>query len=340
MNRVVALLAVAIGLFLACAAPARAENAWSEALASARSKIVKLHGAGGARQLEAYQTGILVSGEGHILTVASHVLSGSEVTATFDDGTKVQARVVAQDLGRDLALLAVEGGTPAGFDLTQPPPACAVGQPVLALTNLFDIASGNEPISAQSGFVAGIAPLAARQGAFATTIAGDVLYLDCVTNNPGAAGGALVDEQGRLLGLIGKELTAEATDMFVSYAIPVSQLTSAYESLRSGQSAEAAPDAAPVRQSHQLDALGFTLVPDVLLNTPPYVDSVSREGPAAKAGLRADDLIVETSGRPIRTCREFRERMRAIDRIDPVKLRILRSGKLIELELVAPEAPR
>lgn len=332
MSRLVWMVALA----LVTRQPAAEESAVS-AIAAARAKIVKLHGAGGARRLEAYQSGILVSPEGQILTVASHVLSGGEVRATFDDGTTRPAKLVAQDLGRDLALLEVEGGAPAWFDLETAAPAPSVGAPILALSNLFDIAAGNEPVSAQSGVVSGRAPLAARQGAFVAAVPGQVLYLDCVTNNPGAAGGAVVDLQGRLVGLIGKELTAESTDMFVNFAIPAEQLAAAYAALRGGPLDLADDDSARVRQPHRLGDLGLTLVPDVLLSTPPYVDAVTAGGSAARAGLQPDDLIVEAGGAAVRNCRDVRQRLAAIDRIDPVKLRVLRAGKLIDVELTAEQ---
>ena len=48
-----------------------------------------------------------------------------------------------------------------------------------------------------------------------------MLYLDTVTNNPGAAGGALLDRKGKLLGIIGKEFRNNQTDTWVNYAMPL-----------------------------------------------------------------------------------------------------------------------
>ena len=93
---------------------------------------------------------------------------------------------------------------------------------MLAFSNLFGIATGDEPVSMLHGVVSAVAPLDARRGAFATNFRGDVYVVDAAANNPGAAGGALTDSQGRLLGMLGKELRSSLTGTWLNYALPVS----------------------------------------------------------------------------------------------------------------------
>ena len=81
---------------------------------------------------------------------------------------------------------------------------------MLAFSNLFGIATGDEPVSMLHGVVSAVAPLDARRGAFTTNYRGDVYVVDAAANNPGAAGGALTDSQGRLLGMLGKELRSSS----------------------------------------------------------------------------------------------------------------------------------
>ena len=57
-------------------------------------KMVKIYGAGGFRDMEAYQSGILISPEGHILTVFSHVLDTDYITAVLADGRKFEAKLL------------------------------------------------------------------------------------------------------------------------------------------------------------------------------------------------------------------------------------------------------
>jgi len=62
-----------------------------ETIAGAARKVVKLYGAGGVRGLEAYQTGILISAEGHVVTVMSTVLDADEIDCVLDDGRRYKA---------------------------------------------------------------------------------------------------------------------------------------------------------------------------------------------------------------------------------------------------------
>ena len=71
------------------------------------------------------------------------------------------------------------------------------------------------------GVISTVAPLDARRGAFSTNFRGEVYVVDAAANNPGAAGGALTDSQGRLLGMLGKELRSNLSGTWLNYALPV-----------------------------------------------------------------------------------------------------------------------
>jgi len=184
--------------------PAASAATLQQTIRTAQGKVVKIYGAGGFRQMEAYQSGVLVSAEGHVLTVLSYVLDTDDLTVVLDNGRRLQAEVIGSDPVSELAILKlpIEGERLPHFDL-QHSPAVKPGARVLALSNLFGIATGNEPVSAMQGVVSAVAPLEARRGAFHSNYRGTVYVLDVYSNNPGAAGGALVDWQGRLVGLSG-----------------------------------------------------------------------------------------------------------------------------------------
>src|SRR5207249_9236597 len=100
-------------------------------------------------------------------------------------------------------------------------PLALPGDSILAFSNLYQIATRDEPMSIMRGVVAAYTKLQGRLGVFEATYRGDVYIVDAITNNPGAAGGALTTRQGQLLGLIGKELRNSLTDTWVNYAIPL-----------------------------------------------------------------------------------------------------------------------
>src|SRR5262249_50525885 len=99
-----------------------------------------------------------------------------------------------------------------------------VGQPgdwVLAFSNQFQIATRDEPMSIQRGTIAALTRLHGRRGIFDAPFRGDVYFVDAIMNNPGAAGGALTDRKGRLIGIIGRELKNKFSDTWINYAVPI-----------------------------------------------------------------------------------------------------------------------
>jgi S1-C subfamily serine protease len=299
---------------------------------------VKIYGAGGIRGLEAYQTGILISPDGQVLTVLSYVLDTDDLAVVLDDGRKYAAKVSAVDPVSELALLElpIEGEPLPAFDL-QATKTARVGDRVLALSNLYNIAGGDDPVSVLQGVVTAVAPLEARRGGFQSNYRGTVYVLDAAANNPGAAGGALVSWQGELVGLLGKELRSRTTGAWLHYAMPIGEIAATVESLREGRSLDAAQSAAAPLEPLSLAELGIVLVPDVLERTPPYVDAVFPKSAAARAGLRPDDLIVFVGGEPTASCKAVVEAIGRREKFDEVRISVLRRGKLIEAPLAADD---
>src|SRR5205085_388378 len=100
-------------------------------------------------------------------------------------------------------------------------PLAEPGTSVIAMSNEFEIASRDEPMSVQQGTIAAYSRLKGRRGIHTATFGGHVYVLDAITNNPGAAGGVLTTRQGQLLGLVGKELRNELSNTWINYAIPI-----------------------------------------------------------------------------------------------------------------------
>ena len=210
-----------------------------------------------------------------------------------------------------------------------------LGSRILAFSNLFKIATGDEPNSVLHGVVAATTPLNARRGAFKTTYKGPVYILDAITNNPGAAGGALTTRNGELAGLLGKELRNSQNGTWLNYAIPIGELTPAVEDIIAGRTRPRSLDEDAIRPDipHTLKTLGIRMIPDVLAKTPPFVDSITAGSEAEKKGLRPDDLILYTNDRRIDSCSTLRSELELIDQIDDVVLVLQRDDELIEIVL-------
>ncbi len=227
------------------------------------------------------------------------------------------------------------------FDLDKSP-AVDVGSRVVAFSNLFGIATGDEPVSMLLGYVSAVAPLEARRGGFSTNYRGDVYVVDAATNNPGASGGALVDEQGRLVGMLGKELRSEVTGTWLNYALPVAAFAPTVESIRAGDFTPK-PLTDADRPDHPLSfaALGIVLVPDVVSRTPPYVDRVLPGSAADKAGLRPDDLLVMIDANVVASRQQADSVIERFEKEATVRVSVLRDETLVEVSLsaAAPTEP-
>lgn len=310
-----------------------------EAIAQVQPKMVKLYGAGGLQGLEAYQSALLISPQGHILTAWTYVLDTDYITAVLWDGRRLEAKLVGADPRLEIAVLKVEAADLPYFDLTKSVEA-DVGTRILAASNLFGVATGNEPVSVQHGTVAAKTHLQARRGVFETPYNGPVYVLDVVTNNPGAAGGALLTRRGELVGVLGKELRNALNNTWLNYAIPIQQLRSSVEQIRAGKFVAQRPEEAKKpSKSLNLAVLGLVLVPDVVDRTPPFVDEVIAGSPAAKAGLQPDDLVVLVGDRLIQSCKALSEELQYIDIEDKVRLTVVRGQDMKEYVLqVHPES--
>ncbi len=310
------------------------ETSFAPVIVNVQPKIVKIYGAGGIRGLEAYQSGFLFSAEGHILTVWSYVLDADSVTVVLDDGRRYEAQLVGADPRAEIAVLKIDAQDVSFFDLNQTS-QLETGARVLAFSNLFGVATGDEAASVLHGSVAAKTPLHARRGAYQSAFQGNVLVLDAMTNNPGAAGGALTDRSGQLAGLLGKELKNSLTNTWLNYALPLDELKTSIDDILAGRTSSARPDdqTAHAENPVTLGLLGITLVPDVLPKTPPFIDYVQGGSPAEKAGLQPDDLILFVNDRLASSCKTCVDELAYIDRIDAVRLTVQRGQDLLDVVL-------
>jgi serine protease Do len=256
----------------------------------------------------------------------------------LDDGRRFTAKHLAADPLSEIALLKFEPGDEKvpHFDLSTAVTA-EPGARVLAFSNLFGIAAGDESVSMLHGVVSALAPLDARRGAFATSFRGEVYVVDAAANNPGAAGGALTDSQGRLLGMLGKELRSSVTGTWLNYALPVTAFAPTVEDMLAGRFTP--PELTELdRPDNPLSfaELGIVLVPDVVKRTPPYVDRVIPESPAGRAGIRTDDLVVTVNAQVAASCHDATKLVERLEKDAEVQLGVLRDSEFLEITLTEP----
>lgn len=310
-----------------------------ETIENVSPKVVKIFGAGGRKNLYAYGSGILVSPQGHIATVWSHVLDGDSVTVVLDDGRRFNGQILGAEPQLDLAVLKIDAEDLPYFDLARESGDAGPGTSVLAFSNVFKVATGDEPVSVIHGVIAAKTKLSAKRGVFEAPYSGPVYVVDSVTNNSGAAGGILTTRDGRLLGMLGKELKNNVTHTWLNYVVPMSELQGPIEQIITGnfkpRSAADEDPSVAVRRYAPRD-FGLVMIPNVVTRTPAFIDRIIHGSPAAQAGFQVDDLVVFVDDRLIPSCSAFLDELGRLEPGDPVQIVVRRGDKLETMQLTAP----
>jgi serine protease Do len=290
----------------------------------------------------------MISPKGHILTVNNHLLDTRDLRVHLYDGRKYHAKIIAAEPALDLALVQIDynGEDLPYFDFATEAkrPLAESGDWVLAFSNQFKIANREEPMSVQHGTIAAYCKLHGRRGVFDAPFRGDVYFIDAITNNPGAAGGALTTRKGELLGIIGRELRNRLSDTWINYAVPIQakvDITRQGKKLSvdiatfidEGMKGKYIMGDKPPKHKGANVETGIVMVPNVVERTPPYVEEVVPDSPAAKMGLKPDDLIVYLDGEFVGSINQYHELLANYRPGDTVQLEIQRDNKLMTVKL-------
>jgi serine protease Do len=360
MIRHLTLAVVTAGLL---AGPGRADTPFVDVHEKVNDKMCKLFGSGGIKGLVHYATGLVVSPDGYILTIASPTLDTRNLRVHLSDGRRYEnCKVVVVEPALDIALVKIDTKE-KNLNLPYWDIAEAARKPlvrpatgVLAFSNQFEIATRDELMSIQQGVISSITKLQGRRGIHEASFHEKVYVVDAITNNPGAAGGALTDTKGNLLGIIGKELKNELSNTWINYAIPIQTAVEVVEENEKKRTVsivelvekkEGFKVSSKVRTDRKTENFtGIILVPNVVELTPPYVEEVMPGSPAAKAGLQPDDLIAYVDGEQVSSITELLKVFSRIRPDTPVKLEVRRGDKLQTVTFVmgkplrAPRAPQ
>ena len=263
--------------------------------------------------------------DGYLLTSAHVVASGPGGTASFVDGTETGFEVVGRDPLSDLAVIRATGS-----ELSPAPLGDAdrlrVGQLVVAIGNPLGFAG-----SVTAGVVSALGrSLAARDGR-ASRLVENVIQTDAALN-PGNSGGALADARGRVVGI-----NTAVAGVGLGLAIPINAATRGIVAalMHDGR----------VRRAF-LGVVGGTraLRPAVAarLGRPRGLEIVQLldGSPAASAGVRAGDVIVELDGRPIEGVGDLQRVMIGEMVGRPIPVGVERDGEIVSLTVTPVELDR
>ena len=299
-----------------------------ETLSYAQKRCARIYGSGAGRE-HGYATGLIVSPDGLILTAQGIYLSEGRLRVLLPDGTRHEARIVRQSEELQAALLKIDAKTPCFFEMLAESPVQR-GDWVVAVSNAFNVAAADEPLSATLGIMSLRAEMAARHRTQDVPYAGELLLIDAITSNPGAPGGALCTLDGKLAGMLGKLFHSKNTKTRINYAVPIELLKPFVEG--KPLPGIARPKAGTATGLAYVGIRLFTLSGK---RAPAYVDRVARGSPARQAGIRKDDLVLAIADTVVRNCREYAEAVGALEPGRPVVF-LLKRKRTIKALTVTP----
>jgi serine protease Do len=267
---------------------------------------------------------VVVPGDGVLVTNAHVVGSGQRGRADFVDGRQVEVRVAGADPLSDLAVLR------AGRSDELPEPVrlgnaeeLVVGQLVVAVGNPLGLAG-----SVTAGVVSALGRALPTRSGSAGRVIEDVIQTDAALN-PGNSGGALADARGRVVGI-----NTAVAGVGLGLAVPVNTTTRRIVQmlLADGRVRRAylgvvgtpAPVPADVAERHSRRS-GVRLA------------EVVPGSPAAEAGLRAGDLVLDVGRHPVQNAQGIQKQLFGDAVGVPLPVTVLRNGAMVDVVAVPTE---
>jgi serine protease Do len=277
----------------------------------------------GPQRQEGIGSGVVVTKDGYILT-NNHVVDGAdEVKVALQDGREFTAKVIGRDPKTDIAVIKVDAK-----DLPAVPMADSdkveVGDVVLAVGNPFGIGQT---------VTTGIVSATGRGGTVGLDYE-DFIQTDAAIN-PGNSGGALVDAEGRLIGINTAILSRSGGNQGIGFAIPANLARDVMGNL--------------VKDGHVTRGYLGVMIQDVTPglakefklkdNKGALVGEVTPRSPAEKAGLKDGDIIIEFNGKAVTDSRHLKLEVARIQPGETVPVKILRDGASKTLDVAVKEMP-
>jgi serine protease Do len=279
----------------------------------------------GKQTLQGLGSGVIVSPDGYILT-ANHVVSGAEeiMVGLGIDLRKFKAKKVGTDSGTDVALLKIDDKNLPAITFADSDKARA-GDIVLAIGNPFGLRQ-----TVTMGIISAVG-----RGGMGIVDYENFIQTDAAINM-GNSGGALVDTEGRLLGINSAILTRTGGNQGVGFAIPSNLAREVMQSLREkgrvvrGYIGATVQDLTP----ELADAMKLKGQP-----TGALVGELEPNAPAAKAGIKTGDLITIVNGKKVGDARELRLMIGSMPPGTKVQIGVNRDGQTKTFDVQLAEMP-
>ena len=294
----------------------------------------RFFGGGGGGPREQVQrslgSGVIVDASGLVVTNNHVIENADQIKVSLADKREFDADLILKDAHSDLAVLRLKDGRErfTAVDLADSD-ALQVGDMVLAIGNPFGVGQ-----TVTHGIVSALARTQVGITDYQFFIQTDAAI------NPGNSGGALVDLAGRLVGINTAIFSRSGGSQGIGFAIPANMVRAVIASAKGGATVVRRP-----WLGAKLQAVTPEIADSLSLKRPAgaLVNGVTAKSPAARAGLRTGDLIVEVDGQPVDDPNAFDYRFATKPLGGQAQIGVIRGGREARLAIpleTAPETPR
>jgi Do/DeqQ family serine protease len=263
---------------------------------------------------QGFGSGVILSDDGYIVTNNHVIEEAQKIKVILNDKREYEARLIGTDPSTDIALLKIDAdGLP--FLTYGDSNALKLGEWVLAVGNPFNLTST---------VTAGIVSARARNlGINQNDLSVESFIQTDAAVNPGNSGGALVNQEGKLVGINSAIASRTGSYSGYSFAVPVSIVKKVVDDLKEFGEVQRALLGVNIGDVNAEIAEDLNL--DVVEGV--YVGGVTENGAAREAGIKEKDVIISVQGEKVRSSAELQEKVSQYRPGDDVKIVVLRNGE-------------
>lgn len=268
-------------------------------------------------------SGVILSDDGYILT-NYHVIEGADKLQVVASGGEYEAKVVGTDPSSDLAVIKIEA---SGL------PAVEIGSSSDLVTGEWVMAVGS-PFGLEQSVSTGIVSAVSRSSSSLYSSESEAIYTNMIQTdaaiNPGNSGGALVDKNGKLIGINTLIASTSGSSSGVGFAIPVDYAMKIAEQIIAGQTPSHAQLGVSLTTVNSSVAARYNLP----VSEGAYVTRVTSNSGASKAGIAEGDIITKVGDSKVTSASDLIIAVRSHNPGDTVSVTFNRSGSEQTVDVV------